>query len=146
MHTSTDTSRPQSHRLRRDGALTILALLLSFAAFDDITTGNETDFTTEYVAALACSVWLLVLSIRLMRRGHYVLACASLLALAGAFWAQSAIQPGITPGFWPEHIVVAGAFLWFAMLAFQLLVFGWREAYPFRGYRSDRDGKNGIRT
>jgi hypothetical protein len=98
------------------------AVLLSFAAFDDITTDTATDFTVEYAVLAACGVGLLVTSLQLLRGGHRVLGRVSVVALAGAAWGQRGIGPGIRPGFWPEYLVMVAALLWFAALAVFLFV------------------------
>jgi hypothetical protein len=112
----------------RDGALSFLALLLAFAAFDDITTDNATSFKVEYALLVACAVWYGVVGVRLLRLRYRTLGVASLAALAGALWGQRAIGPGMTPGFRPEYVVVTGAFLWFLALAISLVVLGSRAS------------------
>jgi hypothetical protein len=102
--------------------------LLAFAAFDDITTDNDTNFTVEYVALAICALWLCVVSIRLVRGRHRRLGSVSFVALAGALWAQRSIGPGITPGFWPAYLVMAAVFLWFGLLAVLLFVRSQRDA------------------
>jgi hypothetical protein len=57
-NTIADASRARAVALLRNGTVTWLAVLLSFAAFDDITTGTETDFAVEYGALVACAGWL----------------------------------------------------------------------------------------
>ena len=89
--TDRDTAR---RRLLRDAVVTIAALLLVFAAFDDITTDSATSFPLEYTILAASAVWLLFIAVRLMRRGHGLLGGISLLALASAVWGQRAIGPG----------------------------------------------------
>jgi hypothetical protein len=111
--------------------VTFAALLLSFAAFDDITTGQETDFTLEYGTLLVCAGWLLFVTFRLSRASHRVLGAISFVVLAGALWRQREIGPGITPGLWPAYVVTASAFVWFIVIAIVLLVSGWR-AHPER--------------
>jgi hypothetical protein len=110
-----------------DGVGTFAALLLAFAAFDDITTDNATTFRTEYTLLVGCAAWLALVAIRLLRTRHMVLGGISVVALSSAVWAQRAIGPGITPGFWPEYIVATASYLWFAALAFVLIWRGWRE-------------------
>lgn len=61
-----DMRRARAVALIRDGAVTFSALLLSFAAFDDITTGNETDFRLEYGTLLVCAGWLFFVTFRLI--------------------------------------------------------------------------------
>ena len=112
--------------LLRDGVVTLAALMLAFAAFDDITTGTESNFTLEYAALLACAGWLLSVTLRLLRASHRVLGAISFIALAGAVWAQSEIGRGIVPGLWPAYVMTASAFLWFSVVAVVLLVSGWR--------------------
>lgn len=65
--TTADVRRTRALSLHRDAAVTFAVLLLSFAAFDDITTGNETDFTLEYGALLVGAGWLLFVTFRLIR-------------------------------------------------------------------------------
>ena len=67
MGTITELRRSRSIALLRDGAVTCAVLLLTFAALDDITTGNETDFTNEYGAVLISAAWLLFVTSRLIR-------------------------------------------------------------------------------
>lgn len=128
---TTDIRRSHAVSLLRDGAVSFALLLLSFAAFDDITTGHEADLSLEYGALLATAVWLLFVTFRLIRASRHVLGAMSLVALAGALWGQGGIGPGITPGPWPAYIVTAGAFVWFTAVASVLLISGWR-AHPDR--------------
>ena len=118
-------------RCLRDGLVTVGVLLLAFAAFDDITTDNATAFTLEYTFLVACAGWLFFLGLRLLRQHDHALGGVSLLALAGAVWAQRAIGPGITAGFRAEYVVVTAAYLWFLALSALLLRRGWRG---WRGY------------
>ena len=108
----------------REGMAAIVALLLAFAAFDDITTGNETDFTVEYLALILSAIVLLFVSLRQLRSHRYFIACASLAALAGALWAVPALKQGAVPAPWNEYVVTLYAFVWFGALALQLLVSG----------------------
>lgn len=117
------------------GLATFAALLLIFAAFDDITTDNATTFRTEYALLLACAGWLIFVAVRLLRAGHQLLGGASLLAVAAGVWAQRAIGPGIVPGFWAEYVVATAAYLWFVALAISLVWLAQRcrahETSPF---------------
>jgi hypothetical protein len=113
-------------RYLRDGLVTMGVLLLVFAAFDDITTDNATTFRLEYTFLLASAGWLFFLALRLLRHHDRVIGAVSLLALAAAVWAQRAIGPGITPGFWSEYVVATAAYVWFSALSFVLLFRGWR--------------------
>ena len=51
----------------RDGVITIVVLLLVFAAFDDITTDHATTFRPEYSALIGCAAWLTFVAARLLR-------------------------------------------------------------------------------
>jgi hypothetical protein len=112
--------------LLRDGLMSFVALLLVFAAFDDITTDNTTRFTVEYTALVLCAMWFVFVAADLIRLGRRTLGVLSLVALLGALWAQRGIGPGITPELWPEHVAMTGVFLWFLALSAILVVFGWR--------------------
>jgi hypothetical protein len=127
--TTADACRARAVALVRDGAVTFVLVLLSFAAFDDITTGHETDLTLEYGTLLVVAGWLSFVTFRLIRASHRVLGAMSIVVLAGALWGQLEIGPGITPGLWPAYVVTASAFLWFIAVAVVLLVSGWR-AHP----------------
>lgn len=110
----------------RDGAVTAVALLLVFAAFDDITTDNATSFPVEYTFLLGCAAWLLVVAWRLLHARHRAVGAVSVLAIAAGLWAQRAIGPGISPGRWPEYVVMAAAYLWFWGIAVAMLWLGYR--------------------
>jgi hypothetical protein len=131
MTTTADVRRTRAVSLLAAGAVTVAVLLLSFAAFDDITTGNETDFRLEYAALLVSAAWLFFVAFRLIRASRWVLGVISLVALAGALLGQREIRPGITPGLWPAYVVTTTAFIWFFAVAVVLFVSGWR-AHPDR--------------
>ena len=116
-----------SRRLRRDAVVTIAALLLVFAAFDDITTDNATSFPLEYTILVASAIWLLFIAVRLMRHGHGLLGGISLLALASAVWGQRAA------GFKPEYLAVMVACGWFCALSLAML------------WRARRESPGGVR-
>jgi hypothetical protein len=131
--TTPDLRRNRAVSFLRDGAVTFAALLLSFAAFDDITTGNEMDFTFEYAALLGAAGWLLFVTFRLIAASRRLLGAISLVALACALWGQREIGPGITPQFWPAYMVTLSAFFWFTIVAVVLLASAWQ------GYRERQD-------
>lgn len=112
------------------GLATLAALLLIFAAFDDITTDNATTFRTEYAFLLACAGWLIFLAVRLLRARHQLLGGASLVAVGAGVWAQRAIGPGIVPGFRAEYVVATAAYLWFVALAIGLVWLARRRSRP----------------
>jgi hypothetical protein len=113
-------------RLLSNAAITLVALLLVFAAFDDITTDNATSFRVEYTFLVGCAGWLLFVAWSLIRGGHRTLGSASLVALASALWAQHAIRPGMVRGLRPEYIVMTAAYFWFCALAGAMLWLAWR--------------------
>ena len=117
----------------RDAAITIVALLLVFAAFDDITTDGATTFAVEYFALALCAAWLAFVSVRLWRTHHRILGSVSVLALIASVWAQRAIGRDMAPGLRLEYIVLAAAYVWFWALAIALLWLGWREHRSGRG-------------
>jgi hypothetical protein len=113
-------------RLFANAAITLVVLLLVFAAFDDITTDNATTFRVEYTLLVGCTGWLLFVAWSLLRDGHRALGVASLIALGSAVWAQEAIGPGMPPGLRPEYIVFITAYFWFWALAGAMLWLAWR--------------------
>jgi hypothetical protein len=110
----------------REGVVTFLALLLVFAAFDDITTDNATRFPVEYGILIVCAAWLVFVAWNLFVRGHRVLGSVSTLAVATAMWAQSGIGPGVVPGLRPAYVVISLAYIWFWALTFTLFWLGGR--------------------
>jgi len=123
----TDRRRSESLRPLRDAVITIVIILLAFAAFDDITTDNDTSFAFEYSGLVACGAWLLHQAIRLIRDRQIALGGVSLLALLAAIWGQGAVGPGTVPSADAHYLATVGAFGWFATLSIALLVRGWRS-------------------
>ena len=123
-----ESSSAHAPRFIRQAAITFAALLLAFAAIDDITTDNATRFPVEYTFLVLCAGWLLFVAWSLIRAGHRALGVISIFALAGALWAQRAIGPAgsVPAGLQPEHVVMIGAYFWFWALAGAMLWLGWR--------------------
>jgi hypothetical protein len=121
-----DTYGTRGVAFLRDGAITAVALLLVFAAFDDITTDNATAFPVEYTFLVVCAAWLLVVALRLLHARHRALGGVSILGVAAGLWAQRGIGPGIVPGLWPEYVVMAAAYIWFWGIALAMLWLGYR--------------------
>ena len=140
MSTAVEVRKPGEGRWTIEAIGSALVLLLAFAAFDDITTDKATDFTVEYSVLAGCGLWLLVVSIRLLRRGHQILSGASLVALTAALWGQRGIRTGITRGLWPEYLVMVAAFVWFAALTL-LLFFLDSRTTPESSARTRRTGR-----
>ena len=110
--------RSQRRRLR-DGLLTVVAVVLAFAALDDITTGSETDFQTEWVALAACGVWCGTLAWRLMHSGRRVLGILS-LGVVAAGTLVLATGSGTVPSL-PRYITLVASLAWFLAVAAVLL-------------------------
>ena len=118
--------------LVRDAAITIVALLLVYAAFDDITTDNATKFPVEYSLLTICAAWLAFVSARLWRTHHRILGSVSALALIAGVWAQRAIGPRMASGLRAEYVVMPAAYVCLWAVAIALLWLGWRQ------HRSER--------
>lgn len=118
---------PSRGQLLRDAAVTLAAVLLAFAAFDDITTDNATTFTVEWLALAACGVSLVIVSWRLLRSEHRWLGSVSVIALVAAVGAGSLIRPG-TGSFQFEYLATIAGLLWFLGLAVILAGQAWRRA------------------
>ena len=133
--TSTITvTRSSRAALLRDGTLTLIALFLVFAAFDDITTDNDTDFTFEYGLLVICAIWLMFVSFKLFHASRPVLGGISFIALAGAVWAQREVGPDNAAGL-AASVTIISAFLWFVVIGVVLLFSGWRA---FHGRHTPR--------
>ena len=52
----------------RDALLALVAIVVAYAALDDITTDTDTSFTLEWIAVAVCGVALLAVGWRLARR------------------------------------------------------------------------------
>ena len=124
------TPEPRSERSRRqllrDAAVTLAAVLLAFAAFDDITTDSATTFTFEWAGLAICGVWLGIVSWRLLRSGHQGLGFVSVVVLAAAAGAGSTIRPGTGP-FRIEYLITLAGLLWFLGLVGMLTALAWRR-------------------
>jgi cation transport ATPase len=122
----TDVNRSGQSRgqLLRDALLTCTAVLLAFAAFDDITTDNATTFTFEWLGLAACAVWLLIVCWRLVRGEHRWLGSVSLIALAVAVGAGSTIRSGTD--FRVAYLATMAVLVWFLALGGILATRAWR--------------------
>lgn len=126
MQQELNSSSVADNRLFASAAITLVTLLLVFAAFDDITTDNATTFHIEYMFLVGCAGWLLFVAWSLIRDGHRSLGLASLVALGSAVWAQRALGPDLPPGLRPEYVVIVTGYLWFWALAGALFWLGYR--------------------
>lgn len=112
--------------LLRDAALTFAAVVLAFAALDDITTDKAANFIFERLGLAACAVWLFIVAWRLVRGGHLVLGVVSVIVLVASAAAQFAIGPGTVPLQF-EYLVMMAGLVWFLSLAGIFAVFAWRS-------------------
>ena len=65
-------------RFRRDAVITLVAVVLTFVALDDITTDKAESFVAERIALIACTAWFALVAWRLMRQGHGIVGGLSL--------------------------------------------------------------------
>jgi cation transport ATPase len=123
----TDLNRAGQSRgqLLRDAVLTITAVMIAFAAFDDITTDTAATFTFEWVGLGVCATWLLIVSWRLLRGEHRWLGSVSVIALVVAMGAAPAISPGTDP-FRVEYLLTMVVLVWFLALGGILATRAWR--------------------
>ena len=120
----TVTSPARINTLSRDGIITIVLLMLVFAAFDDITTDNATSFVVEYSMLVVCAGWLVLVIARLFRIGRYRLGTVSALALLVGMSAGRAVASRTE---WTAYIVFLVAYVWFWALSVTLLWLGRRQ-------------------
>lgn len=76
--------------MRARGAVSLVALALSWLALDDITTDNASAFPLEYGFLVVAGVWFAALGAWLAAKGHPVAGGVSLAAVAigvAAFWS-----------------------------------------------------------
>ncbi len=109
---------------RVDGWMTLAALVLTFLAFDDITTDHSTSFRAEYTALLACAAWGAVLIARLVWRRRLALASICVVLLLAVLWGQQSIAPGTRASLEPGYLVASAAFLGLLIVAIYLVITG----------------------
>ena len=119
--------------LLRDAALTLTAVVLAFAALDDITTDTATTFAFERLALACCGVWLLTVAWRLRRDGHRVLGAISIFVIAAGASAQPWIGPGTTPSLRFEYVAAVAGLVWFVGVAGILAGIAWRSGKRHAG-------------
>jgi peptidoglycan/LPS O-acetylase OafA/YrhL len=124
--TSGHRSERSRRQLVRDAAVTLAAVLLAFAAFDDITTDSAATFTFEWIGLAVCGLWLALVSWRLLRSENRWLGLISMAALVAAVGAGSTIRP-TTGAFQVEYLTTIAGLLWFLGLAGILTAQAWRR-------------------
>ena len=125
--TQAHRTEPSRRQLLRDAALTLSAILLAFAAFDDITTDTATTFTAEWIGLTVCGVWLAIVSWRLLRGAQRWLGSMSMVAVIAEVAAGSTIRPGTGP-FKVEYLLTIAGLFWFLGLVAILAGQAWRWA------------------
>ena len=76
--------------MRGRGAVSLIVLLLSWLALDDITTDNANTFPLEYTILVLAGMWFVALGVSLVAKRRYLLAVLSLMAVGlgvVAFWS-----------------------------------------------------------
>jgi len=76
--------------MRGRGAVSLIALLLSWLALDDITTDNANQFPLEYTFLVSAGICFAALGVSLVARRHAVAGLSSLVAVGlgvVAFWS-----------------------------------------------------------
>jgi hypothetical protein len=115
--------------LRRDAVITVVAVLLAYAAFDDITTDTSaTSFKVEQVALVLCAAALFSVCWNLMRRAYKGIGTISWVALIAGTLAGARIALGSRR--LDEYLVVIAVLLWFVGLTVFLLVKSRRLTAP----------------
>jgi hypothetical protein len=138
INAASDSPETHERAFFRIGVITIVVLLLVFAAVDDITTDNATTFSVEYSFLAASAAWLAFVAATLWRKGQRILGGLSVLALAAGVWSQQEIRPGIVARLWPESVLMTAAYVWFWGLSLALLWRGLR--------RRHRAGRTTVRS
>lgn len=76
--------------MRGRGALSLIVLLLSWLALDDITTDNANEFPLEYAILLSAGLWFTALGVSLVAKRRSFAGISSLVAVGlgvVAFWS-----------------------------------------------------------
>jgi hypothetical protein len=107
-----------------DGLSTLGVLVLTFLAFDDITTDHSASFRAEYTALLACAAWGAVLIVRLVWRRRMALAGVCAVLLLAVLWGQQSIGPGTRASLEQGYLVASAAFLGLLIVAIYLVIRG----------------------
>jgi hypothetical protein len=112
----------------RDAALTFVAVVLAFLAFDDITTDRASSFLVERSVLAGCGLWFASLALRFVQQGRRALGLLSLGIVVAAAVAQRRIGPGTIPDMAPEYLATVLALAWFLLVSGMLAVQATRSA------------------
>ena len=103
-------------------AITFLAVLLAFAALDDITTDRDTSFAFERLALAGCAGWFLFVARQLWQRGQRLLGLVSVGLVALAAILHPAIGTVTAPTSSASlatfaYLSTFAALVWFLLMA-----------------------------
>jgi len=76
--------------MRGRGAVSLIVMLLSWLALDDITTDNANQFPLEYPILVSAGIWFAALGVSLVAKRHSFVGVSSLVAVGlgvMAFWS-----------------------------------------------------------
>lgn len=120
----------------RDAVFTVIAVLVAFAALDDITTDNALSFPLERLALVGCAVWFLRVAWRLWQQDQRVLGAMSCGLVVLAVVVHPTIGQGALPAqfvylAWAGYLATIGALAWFLVVAGVSVGFAWyRRSVP----------------
>ncbi len=119
--------------MRWRGATSIVWLVLSWAALDDITTDNATSFPLEYGILIGAGIWFAALGVWLLVKRRTLSGACSILAVALGLLAFRSL---------PHHYQPASFvnLLGYASLAWFLGTTVWLLAAPEIGQRLHHNG------
>jgi hypothetical protein len=106
--------------MRARGAVSLVVLLLSWLALDDITTDNATEFPLEYALLVSAGIWFTALGVSLVVKRHVFGGVSSLVAVGlgvVAFWSLPHHYQPPSPINYLGYVPLA----WFAGLTVWLL-------------------------
>jgi hypothetical protein len=106
--------------MRGRGAVSLMVLVLSWLALDDITTDTANTFALEYTILVSAGIWFLALGVSLAAQRRYLPAIASLAAVGlgvAAFWSLPHHYQPLAPINYLGYVPLA----WFAGLTVWLL-------------------------
>jgi hypothetical protein len=75
--------------MRGCGAVSLIVLLLSWMALDDITTDNANEFPLEYTILVVAAMWFVALGVSLIAKRRVLAGISSLVAVGLGLAAQA---------------------------------------------------------
>jgi len=106
--------------MRGRGAVSLIVMLLSWLALDDITTDNANQFPLEYTILVSAGIWFAALGVSLVAKRHSFVGVSSLVAVGLGVMASWSLPHHYQP---PSPINCLGyvPLAWFAGLTVWLL-------------------------